>query len=423
MDIRLLKSVFVLLVCLCTFSTAVVVNETLNTNEKYIFLHEFGFLEGGNAHINITTQPDNAQLYFLFCTENQNTELFGFGTPEPCKIGITNQTCELSVQFQGHLELDKNVTKYGVYYLYLANCDALTITGNAYYTLVNPAGQHLGFGYIPLPALFTILTGTWFVISVLWCFTWIKNKTVCTIFIRQQSIKFYSVVSIFPIVKFVYAIIGVFYWGSYARDGSVSVSAFMLYGFLYILMRSVFYSVLLLIATGWGVLRDSLESEKYVIGGTIGGLIATLIAGFLLHGLFILLTFVIYIVVIVLIFRYINYNLYRLETEGSNRPDVSRIVVQDKEEMFKTFKVIMLAYIAIVMVIALFEIMFLLNYPWVTEMLYELLELTVFICIGYTFRQKPPGYHRTDNYDDTDQEEAIQMDTQPLRDRQNDHNL
>ena len=55
MEIKSHFTLFVLLVY-CTLATAVVVNETLNTNEQYIFLHEFGFLEGGYAQINITTQ-------------------------------------------------------------------------------------------------------------------------------------------------------------------------------------------------------------------------------------------------------------------------------------------------------------------------------------------------------------------------------
>ena len=75
----------------------------------------------------------------------------------------------------------------------------------------------------------------------------------------------------------------------------------------------------------------------------------------------------------------------------------------------------MLAYIGMVMVIALFEIMFLLNYPWVTEMMYELLEMMVFICVGYTFRQRRSTMHRADSYSDTDQEEGVQLsDMQPL---------
>lgn len=49
----------------------------------------------------------------------------------------------------------------------------------------------------------------------------------------------------------------------------------------------------------------------------------------------------------------------------------------------RNFKVIMLSYIALVMLVSLLEVLFLLNYYWVAEMLREMMELLMFLCIRW----------------------------------------
>jgi len=107
-----------------------------------------------------------------------------------------------------------------------------------------------------------------------------------------------------------------------------------------------------------------------------------------------------------MIFRYINRNLIDLSTgnvqlSDSEENEASRPVrdtTREKEDMFKSFKVVMLGYIVLMMMILIVQMLFMYNYPWVTYLLSELLEIMLFICIGWTFRlQNVNVYYRLQN--------------------------
>lgn len=89
-----------------------------------------------------------------------------------------------------------------------------------------------------------------------------------------------------------------------------------------------------------------------------------------------------------MIFRSINRNLANLEIEVRNYVEDSndrslRNTAAEKDKMFRSFKVIMLSYLFMVMTVSLVNILFLTNYPWIALMLQELLELLMFGCIAY----------------------------------------
>jgi len=191
--------------------------------------------------------------------------------------------------------------------------------------------------------------------------------------------------------------------------GSESLTSIVVYGALWISFQVVFYAILLIISCGWGISRDSFDRDKYAIGGITVGLFLALLATFLLRGYFNLLMLVMYIVIIVMIFRYTNKNLLGLGIAMRNQiesPDSqdsrTRNTAKDKYRMFTTYKVIMLAYLALSMVILLISIIFLQPYyQWIYTMLSELLDVMMFICIGWTFRLRSVNiYYRLNSDED-----------------------
>jgi len=197
----------------------------------------------------------------------------------------------------------------------------------------------------------------------------------------------------------------ILYWKTYSIEGDVSNSLDYIFIFFIILEEAIFYIVLLLISCGWGLNKQELQADKFMIVAVLFALITTRVLGFLVHQLFFLLSFLTYIIIIVTIFRFVNTNLTDIHMELRDNPrpidPTTRNPTTEQEKMLQSFKIIMLSYIALVMINALFQLLFLRDYQWVTDMLKELLELVVFICVIWTFRLKSLNiYYALDDEDD-----------------------
>jgi len=307
---------------------------------------------------------------------------------DPCRK-VTEQSCNIAKSFNSTLSLNYTCPATAEYYMYILNCDQAKINLKIDLELMNPGGDHLDFGEIPFPAMYMVLTAMWGVLTALWCYNWIINRT--------QKVKLHRVISIFPLGKLAYCVIAYAYWKLRQTEGMSNLETTLAYGFAYIGFKTIFYTILLFIASGWGTVKDGFGTDKYFIGTVAIFLTGTLLAGFLLHGLFLLMSFVLYIVIIVMVFRWVARSLLELEVEIRNNPheyedpndprhQANTNSARSKEVMFRRFKIIMLAYIGVIMIIVLMEILFLMIYEWVSEMLSELLEMLMFVCIGYTFR-------------------------------------
>jgi len=251
---------------------------------------------------------------------------------------------------------------------------------------MNPEGEHLGYRFIPLPTMYMLLLVTWVVATAVWCYNWIKY--------RVQSKKLQVVFSIYPITKCLFAASGIYFWHTVSRTGYASLATEIPLGLLYIAEEAVLYTILLLIASGWGLSRDRLGIEKFIIGVAIISLVITQLLGFALHTLFYLLSVIVYVIIVVIIFRFINKSICDLQIEIRNNPrpadnsDQSARNPMDVRDKILNFKIFMLAYVFALMLIGLFELLFFQNDAWI-EMMKELLEVQGVICVGLILRLRP----------------------------------
>lgn len=110
-----------------------------------------------------------------------------------------------------------------------------------------------------------------------------------------------------------------------------------------------------------------------------------------------------YVIITIFIFLFINKNLYELAqsmnnpnstpsqstdmgSERSNTSSLRRSTDSHKFKMFQIFRVIMISYVLLMIALDLLELFVLTETEWIGFLLLELLELSFFICIGYTFR-------------------------------------
>jgi len=237
---------------------------------------------------------------------------------------------------------------------------------------------------MPYPSLFIILSFIWGFTILVWCFNWIR--------FRSQPSRLNRLMTVLPIIKFIYCGIGILYWKTESVIGEVPNNIEYTFIFFIILEEAIFFLILMTIASGWGVSKDHFGSEKFIILGIIVALMGTRILGYFIHQLFFLLSFLAGLIIVVLIFRFVNLNLRALQLQMRENPTpitndgTLRNPMAEKNKKLKAFKVIMLAFIAFLMIIFLFQLLFLREYPWSTDMLRELLDLMVFICVSFTFR-------------------------------------
>lgn len=150
-------------------------------------------------------------------------------------------------------------------------CSQSSYTGYTQYTFLNPGNEQLSSGDIPNPKLYIVVTIIWFVLTILWCFNWIKNRKVnvlnflflIRIFIKwKQKSWLHRVISLYPITKILQTLVFAIYWGLLSQYGMVNLATVVFYYLFYVLFRVIFYLVLLFIASGWGICFDNLELKK-----------------------------------------------------------------------------------------------------------------------------------------------------------------
>jgi len=369
----------------------------------------FGFLEGGTLEVKIQKTGSNQiqkkgidglNQWFLFCSSLQTASLFNYVNIDACTI-VDNSSCLIATQFSSSLDIPEYIVhNYGLYYSYILNCDKNQFQAKVHLVLLNPDNENLSFAYIPHPQMFIVLLVLWALVTVLWCCNWMK--------FRDQSSKLQKVITLFPLSEFLYCGVAIIYWSTSSIHGIVPSFEENIFIFFIILEETIFYIVLMLISCGWGINKDQLNVDKFIIGGVLFSLASTRILGFFVHQLFFLLSFLINIIIVVLIFRFVNGNLRDLYIEMRDNPrpvlgdPTLRNPVAEKENMFKIFKVIVLSYVATIMAIALFQLLFLKDYPWMTDLMKELLQLMTFISLGWTFRLKDlHSYYMVEEEDDS----------------------
>ncbi len=68
--------------------------------------------------------------------------------------------------------------------------------------------------------------------------------------------------------------------------GFNSQASIIIMGIFYIVFEVIFYSVLLVIASGWGISRDELGKDKILVASVAFGLTIALIGSYALQGIF-----------------------------------------------------------------------------------------------------------------------------------------
>eukprot|EP01105_Mastigella_eilhardi_P013930 TRINITY_DN3173_c0_g1_i2.p1 TRINITY_DN3173_c0_g1~~TRINITY_DN3173_c0_g1_i2.p1 ORF type:complete len:452 (-),score=122.54 TRINITY_DN3173_c0_g1_i2:1480-2757(-) len=369
----------------------VVTHKYKETRAQIIQLeYSYGMLEGGHVFGKLTTEEPEPVIAFAMCSDSEAAQLSTTATKDIC----ANTCTVLSKTVNGEVAIDFVVKKYDVYYFLLFNClndEKLDpYIASIELTMLNPDGEHLPCGYMPYPTMFTILFFFWIATAVLWMYSWISRW--------RKHVLLHDVMSLFPILKFLWCAINVYYWTWYSNNGtSVSTAVDLLYRLGLTSYQACFYSVLVLLGSGWKLLHNSIRRDLPWLIALLVGVIVAVCAQLAGDGSVLQVTvrlgFVIFrVVVVVYVFVTVNRNLRDVEmrvVDMQDPPPGSQIYIdQEQQRMLMSFKAVLVLWLVANMMIYFVLLIFINDWVWVVELQYECLDLLVFICIAIIYRAR-----------------------------------
>eukprot|EP00029_Vermamoeba_vermiformis_P006041 TRINITY_DN2266_c0_g1_i1.p1 TRINITY_DN2266_c0_g1~~TRINITY_DN2266_c0_g1_i1.p1 ORF type:complete len:430 (-),score=33.43 TRINITY_DN2266_c0_g1_i1:71-1360(-) len=350
-------------ICLIPSACGLSFEGGIDTGIRVIYINKFGFQSGGFVDMTVTTdapisfvilgcaQPDVEKNVAGFCAVNSTC---------PYSWAVFNATADGRLQHNATIPVDDLI------YFYLINCDGVYASLYFEVLFMNPDGEQLSTEFLPLPYLYMVAGGLWLVGTIFWLSNWMIYK--------RRTVPLHKTITVFPLTKLIWCGIAVLYWKTLSIEGTTSDGILAGYYVVLCVSKIVFYGCLLLISYGWCITQPALGRQKFIIPLATLAVAGSLLLGSLLNGYFLLISFVMYVLVLVLVFRGTNRNVRALERQIAN-PD------HDPADHFK-----LKAYIAFILCSVMLDVLFLANYKWVVEVLDETLELIMFIVIGWLFR-------------------------------------
>ncbi|GAM23660.1 hypothetical protein SAMD00019534_068350 [Acytostelium subglobosum LB1] len=303
------------------------------------------------------------------------------------------------------------------------------------YAFYQPDGKELSYEYLAFPITFLIFAIIWLVLTLLWCVNWVMN--------RKQNVRLHKLITLFPFSKLAMVTYFCGFYFYLQNYGAVGLGVYVFFWLFYIIFRIVAVVVLLTIATGWGILPGRYNNLYKSLCVIVLLLVIAIVLGAIFGRFFAFLQYIIYIPILIIIFiksdqniRIIRATLLDAQTSSQMQPidqqqqqqqhapngafsieeneqqhqaplpppqsadnsvqpnsveqarDKDKALklsqLEKKLRMFTAFKWIMLGYLVSEIVIEFLKAA--IYFVWLWTFLDLLIDLTIFVCIGLTFR-------------------------------------
>jgi len=275
-------------------------------------------------------------------------------------------------------------------------CDSHDDVSFSFTAVLMNGDNHLSAEDLPQPYLYIVAVSLWGVFLVAWMLNWILIRHVT---------KLHVAISCFIVLKIISVVYLMVYWIELNKIGTLDNAVSYGYYAVKIIESCAFFTVLLLIGVGWGMI-DNKAARSWP-------LIATLV---LLYGVFFGVSFFFYLVgiasiLLLCVTTYVVYvaatrscsilvvqydglmkSIKQAESQGGNTETGVNLPLLKSEaqhcmlqiSMLRRFLYIMMAYV-IGLLIRNFIVLFV-TLDWVDSLLAEILDIGLFACIGWVFR-------------------------------------
>ncbi|KNC49101.1 uncharacterized protein AMSG_11847 [Thecamonas trahens ATCC 50062] len=346
----------------------------------------FGFLAGGRAQLWLTYSANEAHgLRFLFCTDQQVARINReFGSVGALCDGGDEVQCTINAPVaNGSYAMDMVMTEKNVYYALLGNCEASSASVHFAYVFVNPGGEHLSFGYIPMPSMYTWMAAVWCVAFVAWA----GNRIVHW----NRPIGLNSVVGALGAAKIVWALVAAWYWTHLSRFGVTETRLDLVYYAALVACRCLFLALVLLYAMGWCITLAALpQPMQRMLWACTAILAATTVFDTYSHSYYLFIVVIVYVMLLRAAFSALADNIrtvrLQLLTVESGNIDPITTPINHKLLMFRWLQSALVYFIVARVLVSIVAVFAFSHYPWITALLAELLELGLYCFLGYVLR-------------------------------------
>eukprot|EP00274_Cyanoptyche_gloeocystis_P000070 CAMPEP_0196658106 /NCGR_PEP_ID=MMETSP1086-20130531/27337_1 /TAXON_ID=77921 /ORGANISM="Cyanoptyche gloeocystis , Strain SAG4.97" /LENGTH=448 /DNA_ID=CAMNT_0041991529 /DNA_START=55 /DNA_END=1401 /DNA_ORIENTATION=- len=270
------------LYCLLHLSTAKInYLKVADDNRKQFYIEQFGFYEGGQIELKISNlklawhgkkPPVTYKLGFLVSAADKDPYEF-LDQDDRCLLDIPDRSfskywsnAEASQIDQGQTDsFDDGVFEHtmgdgegGLYSIFFAMCsDVREKTSRVSFelelNLVNPGPNYLSAGETPLPLMYTLMTFVFIAAGVFWVFLLLKD--------RQNTHKIHWLMTSLLGLKIVSIVLEAARWHVMKISGHNSALDVAYYVFAS-LKGMMLFTVILLIGTGWSVLKPFVSGRE-----------------------------------------------------------------------------------------------------------------------------------------------------------------
>eukprot|EP00027_Filamoeba_sp_ATCC50430_P006466 CAMPEP_0168546728 /NCGR_PEP_ID=MMETSP0413-20121227/3653_1 /TAXON_ID=136452 /ORGANISM="Filamoeba nolandi, Strain NC-AS-23-1" /LENGTH=417 /DNA_ID=CAMNT_0008576925 /DNA_START=566 /DNA_END=1819 /DNA_ORIENTATION=+ len=268
-----------------------------------------------------------------------------------------------------------------MYHFLVINCQGDTITADLKYTLLNPGGQQLSLGYIPLPNSYMALVILWSVFVLGWVGMWI--------YYRRNRVPLHTLMMSIVIQKLLVVVVGFSYWAVASNTGKSLDQLGYLESFLFAISETSFFCALLLVAKGWKITRSRLPaSEVRTISVALILLLSTLLFfSFYNDGYYFLSLMIMYFFMLPKIFTSITRNSRTLETQHmifahANMTNQMR-AVEDKMKVFRSLRTAVVIYLGCILLVNSLQIVMVWYMAWFAIVLNQVTILCMVSYISY----------------------------------------
>lgn len=266
------------------------------------------------------------------------------------------------------------------------------------YTFMNPRGQHLDTGHEPLPRMYLGLMVTWMFLLFAQgahALTWHANKIT----------NLHRIMMAVPVFKVVHCATGMFKWNTMSVRGFFPFWVQVMHVSAMTLNQAATFGTLLLVARGWLVTRRSLPNSEKQTTVTCITLLVVLNFAYRYYSLsnfsFFALA-ILYMTILALILSSVARNIRELKMQvmilRQADIDPTSTPAHVKAIMYRRYQIILFVFVCTKIFLEM-VLLFLRNYPWITSLFTEVVDMILCVAVAHTFRLRSNNPFNTEQGD------------------------
>ncbi|GAM22529.1 hypothetical protein SAMD00019534_057040 [Acytostelium subglobosum LB1] len=297
------------------------------------------------------------------------------------------------VKFNDRLSISRSVDEYGRFFVNLVSCeDEVVANVSINLEMLNPNNNRLSAELLPAPLMYSVMSVVWLGATIFWSLVCIRHWTNC-------SPKIHLLLAMYPVFKLIISLFNAYVFN---RASHMPVSVVQEYGYhLGTISFGIYFQLtLLLMAVGWGFIKDDLETDKYHVFALVSGLSVSLIleelyvqdnVSYLLIELLVL-SFRAFL--LAYMFFSISFNVSTLEykihqynpseSSGTTLSTEDTMLMIKKYRVFSNFRIIVIFWLTLI-ALELFSTLLLYGgvlENWAEMLADETMDLLVYMCLA-----------------------------------------